>query len=83
MTDQVLAAIETSIRAADSRYGPFASVHEAVGVALEEWDELRDAMRKNDLPCVANECIDLAAVLVRLARALYVGETELLSRSVK
>jgi hypothetical protein len=51
------------------RYGDFASTHEALGVALEEWDELRAALQANDLPLVAYEAIDLAAVLVRLADA--------------
>ena len=62
--------IEGRIEAADVRYGPFASTHEALGVAIEEWDELRDAIRANDLKMVAYECLDLAAVLIRLARQL-------------
>lgn len=62
--------IEDRIEAADVRYGPFASTHEALGVAIEEWDELRDAIRSNDLKMVAYECLDLAAVLIRLARQL-------------
>ena len=32
------------IGAATERYGPFASTHEALGVASEEWDELREAI---------------------------------------
>ena len=59
-------AIEKRIDRADDRYGPFASTHEAMGVALEEWDELREAIKKNDLYGVAQECLDLAAVLIRL-----------------
>lgn len=41
----ILSAIETRIAAAHARYGDFASTHEALGVAVEEWDELRDAIR--------------------------------------
>lgn len=41
----ILSAIETRIAAAHARYGDFASTHEALGVAVEEWDELLDAIR--------------------------------------
>lgn len=73
--------IETRIAAADARYGPFASTHEALGVACEEWDELREAIRSNDLEHVKRECLDLAAVLIRLHDSLSREATKL--RSVK
>ena len=66
-------AIEQRIKRADDRYGPFASTHEAMGVALEEWDELRDAIKRNDLYGVAQECLDLASVLMRLESTLRVN----------
>ena len=75
-------AIETRMEAAESRYGPFASTHEALGVACEEWDELRDAIRANDLPAIQHECLDLAAVLIRLATAIE-SDQKLMQRSVK
>lgn len=59
--------LQERIDAADARYGPFASTHEALGVASEEWDELRAAIHANNLTAMRNECLDLAAVLVRLA----------------
>jgi NTP pyrophosphatase (non-canonical NTP hydrolase) len=62
--------IEARIAKASARYGDFASTHEALGVAVEEWDELRDAIRANALASVEHECLDLAAVLIRLARDL-------------
>lgn len=68
--DDLIYELEERIRAAHSRYGEFSSTHEALGVALEEWDELRDAIRANALASVEHECLDLAAVLVRLARDL-------------
>lgn len=70
------AALELSLRAfaADKRYGQFASTHEALGVASEEWDELRDAIRANDMDAIRHEALDLAAVLVRLWEQL--GENE-------
>jgi NTP pyrophosphatase (non-canonical NTP hydrolase) len=52
--------------AAAGRYGDFASTHEALGVASEEWDEFRDAIRSNDMDAVRAECLDLAACLIRL-----------------
>lgn len=58
------------IAAAEHRYGPFTSTHEALGVALEEWDELRAAIQANDQPAIEAECADLAAVLIRLARLM-------------
>ena len=54
--------------AAQRRYGDLSSTHEALGVALEEWDELRDAIRSNNIIAIRNEALDLAAVLVRLAQ---------------
>lgn len=52
---------------AQARYGDFASTHEALGVALEEWRELEAAIHANKLESVREEAIDLAAVLIRLA----------------
>ncbi len=78
----ILSAIENRIAAANERYGDFASTHEALGVAVEEWDELRDAIRDNDLASVEGECLDLAAVLIRLARNLHTSDTTR-QRSVK
>lgn len=52
---------------AKQRYGDFASAHEALGVALEEWNELQDAIRANAIESIREEAIDLAAVLFRLA----------------
>lgn len=68
--DDLIYEIEDRITKAKVRYGDFASTHEALGVAVEEWDELRDAIRGNALGSVEHECLDLAAVLIRLARDL-------------
>jgi hypothetical protein len=66
--DDLIYEMEARIDRADQRYGPLASTHEGLGVALEEWEELKDAIRANALASVEQECLDLAAVLVRLAR---------------
>ena len=67
---------------ANDKYGSFASSHEALGVASEEWDELRDAVRANDIDAIRSEALDLAAVLIRLWAQL--GEDKAMQkRSVK
>jgi NTP pyrophosphatase (non-canonical NTP hydrolase) len=78
---EIMAELARRIEAADARYGDFASTHEALGVASEEWDELREAVRSNKLGSVEWEALDLAAVLIRLALSLS-GEP-MRKRSVK
>lgn len=69
MLPETLECLVVLIKSAQTRYGRFASAHEALGVALEEWDELREAIRANDLGAIADEALDLAAVLIRLHEA--------------
>jgi NTP pyrophosphatase (non-canonical NTP hydrolase) len=83
MRDALYHLIENECLLADKRFGPPTSTHEAIGVALEEWHELIDAVRANDLPLVRDECIDLIAILVRLAEACSVEGGEFERRSVK
>jgi hypothetical protein len=80
--DELIYEVEQKAAQAQERYGAFASTHEALGVALEEWHELCDAVRANRLGNVEMECIDLAAVLLRLARACRNGG-KFADRSVK
>ena len=77
LTKELAARITT----AQKRYGAFASTHEALGVACEEWDELRAAIQSNNLGAVRSECLDLAAVLLRLARST--DEPTFINRSIK
>jgi len=67
--------LHSRIMRADKLYGPFASVHEAIGVCSEEWDELRAAMHDNDLKRVKAEALDLAAALIRLHDGLVAGSS--------
>ena len=79
---QLDAQLYRRILSADARYGNFTSSHEALGVASEEWDELRDAVRANDIEAIRSEALDLAAVLIRLWAQL--GEDKAMQkRSVK
>jgi hypothetical protein len=58
--------ISGRIAAAEFKYGPPASTHEAMGVALEEWQELQSAVHINDLAAIREEALDLAAILIRM-----------------
>lgn len=79
--------VETDVRSraliAAAEYGSFASSHEALGVASEEWDEFKDAIHANDLKAAAHEAIDLAAVLMRFAAAVSEGDARMIARSRK
>lgn len=66
-----LREVESVMIQSHRRYGDFNSTHEALGVAYEEWDELRQAISLNDLKGVERECLDLAAVVLRLARLMH------------
>lgn len=67
---QITDALNKRIHAADHRYGPFASVHEGMGVALEEWQELIEAVHSNDGEHIQREALDLCAALMRMCRDL-------------
>lgn len=60
-------------RAKDSylKYGPYASLHEAYAVLLEEVDELFQLVKQRradtDMTLVRDEAIDIAAVALRIA----------------
>lgn len=79
---EVLNEVVDHMEAAQDLYGNFTSTHEALGVALEEWNELQDAIKANALESVRDEAIDLAAVLIRLADQCRRSEN-LKRRSVK
>lgn len=74
MNQGVYVLLKTRMADQDQQYGPFASTQEALGVLMEEWDELRDAIRSNDPDAVQRECLDLAAPLLRLAEQLFVNQ---------
>lgn len=58
--------IVTEAEKAQCLYGDFKSTHEALGVLCEEWDELRSAIRANDLASIAMESLQVSAVAFRL-----------------
>ena len=59
--------IIVEIEAADKKFGPYTSTHEAYGVLAEEAAELLDAIRANKAESVRTEAIQVAAVAMRLA----------------
>ncbi len=65
--------LASRMEAALKRYGSLASTHEALGVAMEEFDELRAAIHANKRESIREEALDLAAVLLRLWIELQPG----------
>jgi NTP pyrophosphatase (non-canonical NTP hydrolase) len=61
--------IANEMARADDKYGWPASAQETLGVLLEEFHELREAIHQNNLVAVRNEAIQVAAVAARLAEA--------------
>jgi NTP pyrophosphatase (non-canonical NTP hydrolase) len=64
--NDLLEEIRDEARAAHDRYGQFTSTHEALGVLVEEMDELKRAIRKNAMGSVAMEAKQVSAVAGRL-----------------
>ena len=64
---ECIARVTVEADRAEVRYGPFTSTHEALGVLLEEWDELRAAVHANNVCAVRDEAVQIAAVATRLA----------------
>lgn len=63
----LLAPIEDEMIRSENLFGAFNSTHEAYGVIAEEFAELLDAIRSNDMKQVAHEAIQIAACAARLA----------------
>lgn len=79
----IFEALHKRMSVADDRYGGFASTHEALGVITEEYDELREAIKENDMQAVMREALDIAAAACRLAEQIGEGNAALMRRSVK
>ena len=77
----ILQSIEAEVSRAENIHGQFNSTHEALGVLLEEFDELKDAIRANDLDAIYLEAIQVASVAYRLAWECRNGSDRFLERS--
>jgi NTP pyrophosphatase (non-canonical NTP hydrolase) len=64
---ECLEALLAEADMADARYGPYTSSHEALGVITEEYQELVDAVRANDLGAIRREALQLGAAALRCA----------------
>lgn len=73
--DTITESVLAEAQAAQNKYGDFASTHEALGVLLEEVEELRDAIRANAPTSAALEAMQVAAVAYRLYWHLSAPET--------
>ena len=71
----LLTQLSDEAESAQERYGPFASTHEGLGVLTEEYQELIEAIRSNDLKAVEREAIQVAAVAARIAESLSIEPT--------
>lgn len=73
MSPGALSALSVRMQAAEVRYGPFASTHEALGVIDEEHLELQLAVRGNAISEIRHELLDLAAACIRAYDCLQSG----------
>lgn len=80
---RMLGKVEDEAQRARARYGDFTSTHEALGVLLEEFDELREAIHSNVLPAVSREAMQVAAVAARLAELCDRDGDDFRERSMK
>lgn len=63
------------------KYGNPTSAHEALGVLIEEFDELREAIHANNSARTYNEAIQVASVAYRLALAIESCDLSFFHRS--
>jgi len=77
----ILKTVERRVQSARDIYGDLSSSHEALGVAMEEFQELIEAIHKNDIRNVRREASDLAAICLRLAEACALPSDAFAKRS--
>jgi len=70
----LLQAIDAEVSRAEDIHGQFNSTHEALGVLLEEFDELKEAIHANNRTRIWREDVQVAAVAYRLALQCTNGE---------
>lgn len=63
---KVLDDVHKELYTSTQKYGAFRTTHEAYGVLKEEVDEMWDACKRNDLPAMEAEAIQVAAMAIRL-----------------
>ena len=68
MSNVYLDNVHIEAERARDKWGPFRSTHEALGVLIEELDELRAAIHANDTDAARHESMQVAAVAYRFYR---------------
>lgn len=71
--DEILTEIRAEAERAHGKFGPPISTHESLGVLLEEFDELKEAIHDNAADRIMREAIQVASVAYRLALELRRG----------
>lgn len=68
----LLNTVSAAVQAAEAKHAPMNSLHEGYAVLLEEvdelWDEVKRQTGKRDLPAARKECVQIAAMALRLIR---------------
>ena len=64
-----LEEIRDELDRATTKHGDFSSTHEALGVILEEFEELKEAIKNGDKENGQEEAIQLAAMCLKLLMA--------------
>jgi len=59
------ALVRDELVVATHKFGPFASTHEGAAVIREEFDELWDAVKANDIAQARREAVQVGAMAVR------------------
>lgn len=73
---QVKQQVLNELELATKKYGPFNSAHEGHSVIEEEFDELWDAVRANDIEHACREAIQVAAMAIRFVIDLHPERNE-------
>lgn len=74
--NNILESVQEEALKSAAQYGDFVSTHEALGVLVEEMNELIESIRSNKLSSVQIEAIQVSAVAYRLAAQIEATRDE-------
>jgi len=63
--EKVIEDVVLELSRATAKFGPFNSSHEGYAVIKEEFDEMWDEIKKNDIPRSREECVQVASSAIR------------------
>jgi len=67
--DEALMCVIREAETADRKYCGMTSTAEGLGVLVEEFDELKEAIHGNNREAVFDEAVQVSAVALRIARS--------------